>query len=113
MRQYDDSVSDVVRQLLMASAVGLLASAAITLVVVNRALQPIRRAIRRQRDFVADAAHELRTPVAILRTAAELGLESADVDEQQSSLEQALAESVRPGETGRRSRCSPTRTAAL
>jgi len=94
MRQYDDSVSDVLRQLLMASAVGLLASAAITLVVVNRALQPIRRAIRRQRDFVADAAHELRTPVAILRTAAELGLESADEDEQQSSLEQALAESV-------------------
>ncbi len=94
MRQYDDSVNDVLRQLLMASAVGVLASAAITFLVVGRALQPIRRALRRQRDFVADAAHELRTPVAILRTAAELGLESSEISEQQSSLEQALAESV-------------------
>jgi signal transduction histidine kinase len=94
LRQYDQSVADVLRELLLVSALGILASAAITLVVVNRAMFPIRRSMRRQRDFVSDAAHELRTPVAILRTASELGLESGNVTEQQSALEQAMAESV-------------------
>jgi two-component system sensor histidine kinase CiaH len=94
LHQYDESVSTVQRDTLIASAVGLAASVLITLVVVGRAMRPIRRSLRRQRDFVSDAAHELRTPVAIVRTAAELGLESGATVEQQAALEQALAESV-------------------
>src|SRR5437667_4154402 len=38
----------------------------------GRALRPIKTAMDTQRTFIADASHELRTPVAVVRTTAEL-----------------------------------------
>ncbi len=41
---------------------------------LNRMLARLERAVERERDFVADAGHELRTPLAILKTEIELAL---------------------------------------
>lgn len=58
--------------LFLVGGLGLLASFLITGMVVQRALSPIRVSIKRQRDFVADAAHELRTPLSIMRASGEM-----------------------------------------
>jgi len=65
------------------AVLGLVGTLAITAFVVRRALRPIRLSLERQRNFVAEAAHELRTPLTIIRSSAEMAVDSDDSDEQQ------------------------------
>jgi len=44
---------------------------------LNEMLDRLEAALERERDFVADAGHELRTPLALLRTELELALRHA------------------------------------
>ncbi len=69
---HDAQARSIVGTILGAGAAGLLAAAAVTALVTRRALAPIRRSIDAQRRFVADASHELRTPVSIIRADAEV-----------------------------------------
>lgn len=58
--------------LLACSGVGLLLAAAVGTWLGYRALRPLSAALTLQRRFVADAGHELRTPVTLLSTRAQL-----------------------------------------
>jgi signal transduction histidine kinase len=49
----------------------LLASVAFGFLYAGRALVPIRESLRRQREFAADASHELRTPIAVIKSSVE------------------------------------------
>jgi signal transduction histidine kinase len=54
---------------------------------VNQALDRLERGFRMQREFTADAAHELRTPLAVLRTRVDTGVDPAIRNELQKDIE--------------------------
>ncbi len=49
---------------------------------LNEMLGRLEAAVARERDFVADAGHELRTPLALLRTELELALRHAESEDE-------------------------------
>lgn len=66
---------------------------------LNQMLGRIEGAFRRVTEFTADASHELRTPVALMRTTAEVALRKPRTSEDyRQALEDVHAESVRTTE---------------
>ncbi|MDH4285268.1 MAG: sensor histidine kinase N-terminal domain-containing protein [Gallionellaceae bacterium] len=62
---------------------------------VNDLLERLKQAMQAQKRFIADAAHQLRTPLAGLKTQVELALRENDSERKQYILEQLLASARR------------------
>jgi signal transduction histidine kinase len=57
---------------------------------LNRLLQRLNEALETERRFTADAAHELRTPLAAIRTHAQLARRAADNPESRETLDKVI-----------------------
>ncbi|MGR3614873.1 MAG: sensor histidine kinase N-terminal domain-containing protein [Paracoccaceae bacterium] len=57
---------------------------------LNRFMDRLRTSLARSEDFIAEAAHRVRTPLATVRTQAEITLRRVDKDENRASLREMI-----------------------
>ena len=67
-----NTLRDLARSCALVGTPGLLAFFLISLFLARWAVKPVERAWTEQRQFVADASHELKTPLTVILTNAEL-----------------------------------------
>ena len=96
--ELEDRYADLIAAFAAAAFAALVLVAAGGFLLVRKSTAPIERSMIFMRRFMADAAHELRTPITVLRTRAEVALQQPrDADHYVSALHGVEAEARRLG----------------
>ena len=96
--ELEDRYADLIAAFVAISFAALILVAAGGFILVRKSTAPIERSMEFMRRFMADAAHELRTPITILRTRAEVALQQPrDAENYVSALRGVEAEARRLG----------------
>jgi signal transduction histidine kinase len=88
--ELEDVYASLVEAFAAAALAALLLVSAGSYVLVRKSTAPIERSMQQMRRFMADAAHELRTPITILRTRAEV----ARGEEREPARDRATLEAI-------------------
>lgn len=84
------TLSDLTETCALIGALSLVLFLGISLLLAGWAIKPVEQAWTQQRQFVADASHELKTPLTVILTNAEL-LQSEDYDDKSRFSENILS----------------------
>lgn len=63
-----DLLNGILRTFLIIGGISLLLLLAVSIFITNKILEPVIESFERQKQFIADASHELKTPLAIIKT---------------------------------------------
>lgn len=74
------TLNNLLRNCIFVGSACFLAFLCISLLLARWVVQPVEKAWQQQRQFIADASHELKTPLTVIMTNAEL-LQNTDYDE--------------------------------
>src|SRR5881296_1929397 len=88
--ELEDEYASLIKTFGAAALAALLLVAGGGYILVRKSTAPIERSLDQMRRFMADAAHELRTPITILRTRAEVGL----AQDREPARDRAMLEAI-------------------
>jgi signal transduction histidine kinase len=95
LRRVQQTVGELVL-VLLPLGLGALGLAAVGgLYMAGRAVKPVREAFDRQRAFIADASHELKTPLTLVRVDTEVLQSNLDDPDDKELADEVLAETER------------------
>ncbi len=89
-RQGDERIGEYLehlgRSVVIADIITIAACGGLGYLLAARTLRPIRDAMETEKRFFADAAHDLRTPLAVMRSEAEVALRGGHLDAAEARL---------------------------
>jgi signal transduction histidine kinase len=98
--RFDDSpyfgeyVESLGRTIVWADVITIVVGGALSYLLAARTLRPVKASVEAEQKFFANAAHDLRTPLAVMRTEAEVALRSRPLsgEEGRRVIESSLEE---------------------